>query len=293
MSTEQSTERSVGQSADTIIDRLPAAMADAAGAAARCLPASEAVTPGEVAVMAPTAPGVLPPGEGLAVVARLVGDGEGVAALVLGPSLVSAATEGMLGGSDVATGAGPALEEAVRALAASLGCSLAVEAAQAVPAEVALTEARTTTALVVPFADSSGHVATLVVAFDDDQPGSTAAAAADPTDTAESAAPLPPLDEFTRRGMRGTGRPAQSLDLLHDVEMAVSVELGRTRMPVRDLLALAPGAVVQLDRAAGSPVDLLVNGTLIARGEVVVIDEEFGIRISEIVGPDTAKRARS
>ncbi|MBW8826843.1 MAG: flagellar motor switch protein FliN [Acidobacteria bacterium] len=66
--------------------------------------------------------------------------------------------------------------------------------------------------------------------------------------------------------------------------MSVTAELGRTKMTVRELLALAPGAVVELDRAAGSPVDVLVNGTLVARGEVVVIDEEFGIRISEIVG---------
>ena len=68
--------------------------------------------------------------------------------------------------------------------------------------------------------------------------------------------------------------------------MDVTVELGRARMPVRDLLAITPGAVIELDRAAGSPVDVLVNGTLIARGEVVVVDEEFGIRISEIVGID-------
>ncbi len=73
------------------------------------------------------------------------------------------------------------------------------------------------------------------------------------------------------------------LALLHDVEMGVTAELGRRRMSVRDLLSLTPGAVIELDRAAGSPVDVLVNGTLIARGEVVVIDEEFGIRISEIV----------
>jgi flagellar motor switch protein FliN/FliY len=66
--------------------------------------------------------------------------------------------------------------------------------------------------------------------------------------------------------------------------MGVTAELGRTRMTVRDLLSLTPGSVVELDRAAGSPVDVLVNGTLIARGEVVVIDEEFGIRISEIIG---------
>ncbi|MDQ1520126.1 MAG: flagellar motor switch protein FliN [Actinomycetota bacterium] len=78
------------------------------------------------------------------------------------------------------------------------------------------------------------------------------------------------------------------LSLLHDVEMGVTAELGRRRMTVRDLLSLTPGAVIELDRAAGSPVDVLVNGTLIARGEVVVIDEEFGIRISEIVAPDAA-----
>jgi flagellar motor switch protein FliN/FliY len=76
-----------------------------------------------------------------------------------------------------------------------------------------------------------------------------------------------------------------SLDLLHDVEMEVTAELGRTRMSVKELLSLAPGAVIELDRAAGGPADLLVNGRLIARGEVVVIDENFGIRITEIVGP--------
>jgi flagellar motor switch protein FliN/FliY len=79
------------------------------------------------------------------------------------------------------------------------------------------------------------------------------------------------------------GPRAAGLDLLRDVEMEVTAELGRTRMTVRELLSLTPGAVVELDRAAGSPADLLVNGTLIARGEVVVVDEEFGIRITEIV----------
>jgi flagellar motor switch protein FliN/FliY len=66
--------------------------------------------------------------------------------------------------------------------------------------------------------------------------------------------------------------------------MELTVELGRTRMTVRELLGLSPGAVVELDRAAGSPADLLVNGRLIARGEVVVVDEDFAVRITEIVG---------
>ena len=65
--------------------------------------------------------------------------------------------------------------------------------------------------------------------------------------------------------------------------MEVTVELGRTRMSVRELLALCPGDVLELDRAAGSPADLLVNGRLIARGEVVVVDEDFALRVTEIV----------
>lgn len=86
----------------------------------------------------------------------------------------------------------------------------------------------------------------------------------------------------TLQAATGTER----LDLLSNIEMEVTAELGRTRMTVRELLSLAPGMVVELDRMAGSPIDLFVNGTLIAHGEVVVIDEEFGIRISEIVGPN-------
>jgi flagellar motor switch protein FliN/FliY len=82
------------------------------------------------------------------------------------------------------------------------------------------------------------------------------------------------------------GASAWGIDMLRDVEMEVTCELGRTRMTVRQLLALAPGDVVELDRLAGSPADLLVNGTLLARGEVVVVDEAFGLRITEIVTRD-------
>jgi len=78
------------------------------------------------------------------------------------------------------------------------------------------------------------------------------------------------------------------LELLRDVELAVTAELGRTRMSLRELLSLSPGTVVELDRAAGSPVDLLVNGTLLARGEVVVVDEEFGVRITELVNTENS-----
>ena len=80
------------------------------------------------------------------------------------------------------------------------------------------------------------------------------------------------------------------IDLLRDVIMGVSVELGRTRLTVQEILGLTPGSIVELDRAAGAPVDVLVNGTLIAHGEVVVVDEEFAVRISEVVGPDREGR---
>ena len=74
--------------------------------------------------------------------------------------------------------------------------------------------------------------------------------------------------------------------LLFDVEMTLTAEIGRTRLPVRQVLDLVPGSVLELDRAAGAPADLMINGRLIAHGEVVVIDEDYGIRITEIVSAD-------
>ncbi len=85
----------------------------------------------------------------------------------------------------------------------------------------------------------------------------------------------------------GLGAPLptgpRDLRLLADVEVELAVQLGRVRLPLRELLTLDAGSVVELDRSAESPVDVLVNGTLIARGEVVVIDGEFGVRITSIV----------
>jgi flagellar motor switch protein FliN/FliY len=84
--------------------------------------------------------------------------------------------------------------------------------------------------------------------------------------------------------------PAQ-LDRLRDVPVELAVEIGRTRMTIGETLALGPGSIVTLNRLAGEPVDLLVNGTPIARGEVVVIDEEFGLRITEVVAGGSAASA--
>ena len=76
---------------------------------------------------------------------------------------------------------------------------------------------------------------------------------------------------------------AGDLERLRDVPVELAVEIGRTRMTIGETLALGPGSIITLDRLAGEPVDLLVNGKPIARGEVVVIDEEFGLRITDVV----------
>lgn len=86
------------------------------------------------------------------------------------------------------------------------------------------------------------------------------------------------------------GAPRGELDLLADVPLEVTVELGRARMTVRELLALQAGSVVELDRVAGTPVDVLVNGQLVARGEVVVVAEELGVRLTDIVNTHAVSR---
>ncbi len=96
-----------------------------------------------------------------------------------------------------------------------------------------------------------------------------------------------PVKAAAGDGPGRTGAMMGSLAMLSEVEMNVTVELGRTKMPIRELLALQPGMVVEIDRAAGAPIDVLVNGRLIACGEVVVIDEEFGVRITEITSNET------
>jgi flagellar motor switch protein FliN/FliY len=81
------------------------------------------------------------------------------------------------------------------------------------------------------------------------------------------------------------GSGEMNLNLILDVSVTLALEVGRARMPVRDLLQLAPGAIVELDRLAGDPLDVLVNGVRIARGEVVVVNEKFGIRLTDVVSP--------
>jgi flagellar motor switch protein FliN/FliY len=87
------------------------------------------------------------------------------------------------------------------------------------------------------------------------------------------------------------GASEEGLDRLRDVPVDLVVEIGRTRMTIGEALKLSPGSVIGLNRLAGDPVNLLVNGKPIARGEVVVVDEEFGLRVTEVVSDNGALTA--
>ncbi len=98
-------------------------------------------------------------------------------------------------------------------------------------------------------------------------------------------------DRFERED--SAKRPVQediNLDVILDVPVTLSMEIGRTRISIRNLLQLNQGSVVELDRLAGEPMDVMVNGTLIARGEVVVVNDKFGIRLTDVISP--AERVR-
>ncbi|TVR44033.1 MAG: flagellar motor switch protein FliN [Planctomycetota bacterium] len=113
---------------------------------------------------------------------------------------------------------------------------------------------------------------------EEDDVGETAAG----EDSAVQAASFPDL-----AGVGGdTGGIAKpNLDLIRDIQVTLTVELGRTDMVIEEVMGLTPGKVIELDKLAGEPLDILINGKLLAKGEVVVVDENFGIRITSIVDP--------
>jgi flagellar motor switch protein FliN len=94
--------------------------------------------------------------------------------------------------------------------------------------------------------------------------------------------------DFTETNIAGVpvNAPRENIEMLLDIDLDVSIELGRSQLSIKRILELAPGSIVELDRMAGEPVDLLVNNKVVARGEVVVIDESFGIRIVSLVSPE-------
>ena len=98
--------------------------------------------------------------------------------------------------------------------------------------------------------------------------------------------------EFADLGAAGGAKGgAPNLDLVRDIQVKLAVELGRTEMLIQDILELGPGKVIELDKLAGEPLDVLINGKLLARGEVVMVDDKFGIRITSIVDAKTREAA--
>jgi flagellar motor switch protein FliN/FliY len=98
----------------------------------------------------------------------------------------------------------------------------------------------------------------------------------------------PFMSETTR-----SSAPRENVDMLLDIELDVTIELGRTNLSIKRVLEMGPGSIVELDRMAGEPVDLLVNNKVVAKGEVVVVDENFGIRIVSLVSPEERIRSLS
>lgn len=234
------------------VTSLPTTARAAAEAALSVLPVTETLTVGIPGTDPATA--TLP---GSAVCARLSGPVTGLLIVVVNQELVDALRTSPLGELDLAQAVAPALDAAAGVLgsAAGPGQEMAPDSAMAALADYG-------ERVFVPLTAEGATHAVVAIGVPVQQPAGTAPA-------------LP------------GGNPAKpavsGLDLLHGVEMDVTAELGRTRLTVRDLLSLSNGAVIELDRSAGSPADVLVNGRLIARGEVVVIDENFGIRITEIL----------
>jgi flagellar motor switch protein FliN/FliY len=95
-----------------------------------------------------------------------------------------------------------------------------------------------------------------------------------------------PMEEFdTGSEPAQGGGPAPDIDVILDIPVTISMEVGNTQIPIRNLLQLNQGSVIELDRLAGEPLDVLVNGTLIAHGEVVMVNEKFGIRLTDVISP--------
>jgi flagellar motor switch protein FliN/FliY len=240
---------------------VPTALADlataVAQAAAPMVPAGETLTAGPVQEV-----GAVDAKQWAAgAVAPLVGTDGSVVGLLVGSDLADALGSAPGGALDLGAALQPALDAMAVALGSSAGAGEAVTGRK-------LGSAVKNAAVAVPLLAGDTVIAVVLL-------GTPASAAA-----TQPAAPAPDPARAVA--------PARGVELLHGVAMEVTVELGRTRLSVRDLLALTPGDVLELDRAAGSHADLLVNGRLIARGEVVVVDEDFALRVTEIVSHSAA-----
>jgi len=116
-----------------------------------------------------------------------------------------------------------------------------------------------------------------------DDAGDDWAEAMNEQETAEASAVTP--EKLTEDANSSKPLENENLDVILDIPVTLSMEVGSTRIPIRNLLQLTQGSVVELDRLAGESLDVMVNGTLIAHGEVVVINEKYGIRLTDVMSP--------
>jgi flagellar motor switch protein FliN/FliY len=132
----------------------------------------------------------------------------------------------------------------------------------------------------------------------DDMAAEWAAALEQQTSSAPATEVMAPAEQvapaaFTNFAPSGAAGAGNDINMILDIPVQLTVELGRTRIPIKHILQLAQGSVVELDALAGEPMDVLVNGYLIAQGEVVVVNDKFGIRLTDIVTPSERMRRLS
>jgi flagellar motor switch protein FliN/FliY len=263
------------QTAPTITD----AVRQAALAAVATIPIADAMTIGE-----PLTDLTSLQFNGVAVTARFTGTRSGEVLIAVEQAVADALRNSPIGPLDLAAALAPALSAAADTTGTVMtGPGQALEPGPALDALLAKPDAA-----YVPLQHEGITRAIVALAVSAD------------ADSAVHAVPdYPTKDELQRAQaaappIRPTGAAMRyGLELLRDVAMDVTAQIGSTRMTVNELLSLADGAVIELDRSAGAPADLLVNGHLIARGEVVVIDENFGLRITEIVATEEVANTRS
>jgi flagellar motor switch protein FliN/FliY len=234
--------------------------ATAAASVAVNLASAEPLTVGE-----PTRDAAVAEGAAHALLAQFTGSATGDLVLLVDDDLASALRESSIGPLELTAALAPTIE----AISLALG-SVVLGPLQEVDPRLAVNRAlQHQDSVIVPLQGAQSVRASVALGIE----------------------PQPVQQDVTPAagGSLATGPVAERLDLLRGVEMEATAELGRARMTVNDLLSLRSGAVIELDRAAGAPADLYVNGRLIARGEVVVVDENYGLRITQVVTDDATR----
>jgi flagellar motor switch protein FliN/FliY len=256
---------------------IEAAVQQAAQAALANIPIADPLTMGA----AVTTASAVADFAGVAVSARFTGSRSGEILIAVEQSVADALQNSPLGALDITAALAPGLSAAANTVSiVVLGPGQALLPSPALDSLLSKPNSA-----VIPLMYAGVVRALVGLAVSQDEP--EAAGPSTPS--------YPTREELARsRNDASSDRAANrnGLDMLRDVAMDVTAQIGSTRMTVSELLNLADGAVIELDRTAGSPADLLVNGHLVARGEVVVIDENFGLRITEIVTDDTMAAVR-